>query len=34
MIVITTFATFANITLERESKMYESNLFLFATNHQ
>ena len=29
-----TFATLANTTLERESKVYEFNLFLFAVNHQ
>ena len=28
------FAVFANTILERESKMYKSNLFLFAANHQ
>ena len=31
---LTIFAAFANTILKRESKMYESNPFLFATNHQ
>ena len=31
---LATFVALANTTLERESKVCESNLFLFATNHQ
>ena len=31
---LATFAALANTTLERESKMCESNPFLFAANHQ
>ena len=29
-----TFATFANITLKKEPKIYKSNLFLFTVNQQ
>ena len=31
---LATFATFANVTLKKKSKMCESNPFLFAVNHQ